>query len=373
MNADSKSIEIEDIKDNINILDYAGRIGFTIERVGNWFTLKEHDSVRIDKSGRHFFRNSTGEKGSIIDFVMAFEGKDLPDAISYLKKELSHTSASSGKGANADKAKEKQRLEKEKIGEFKLPAKDDNMRNVFAYLIKKRRISQKVVSAFVKNKMLYQDKHKNCVFVSYDGKDKPIFACKRGTNTYKRFVGNVQGSDYSHSFFVDNGAGKLVISESVIDAMSIMTMVQMNKTEFPDPSSGEAYQKFDYLCLAGVGKFENALSYHLPQKNYDKIYICLDRDKAGFKAASEIMRYIEELENAGKVQNGVQIIYASPKFEKDFNEYLQKLRSEKRMPSIDDCITRTTDVLCEETSLSEKDNEDMVDFEMDDDFEMDFQ
>lgn len=49
--------------------------------VGRYFTLKEHDSVRIDPDKNRFVQNSTGVKGSIIDFVMQFENTDKTTAI----------------------------------------------------------------------------------------------------------------------------------------------------------------------------------------------------------------------------------------------------------------------------------------------------
>lgn len=47
-----------------------------------------------------------------------------------------------------------------------------------------------------------------------------------GTNTYKRFVADVKGSDYSKGFYVDNQADKLFVGESVIDIMSKMTLLK---------------------------------------------------------------------------------------------------------------------------------------------------
>lgn len=79
--------DLEKLKD-ISIVDYARQIGFTPIKVGRYYSLKEHDSVRIDTSRNVFFRNSTGEKGSIIDFVMAMRGISLGAAIKELNGNL---------------------------------------------------------------------------------------------------------------------------------------------------------------------------------------------------------------------------------------------------------------------------------------------
>ena len=49
---------INRIKEDISITDYAVRLGFTLKKVGSYYTLKEHDSVRIDPVKNKFYRNS---------------------------------------------------------------------------------------------------------------------------------------------------------------------------------------------------------------------------------------------------------------------------------------------------------------------------
>lgn len=130
--------------------------------------------------------------------------------------------------------------------------------------------------------MLYQDKNNNCVFVSYDIKDKtkPIFACKRGSNTYKPFYGDVPACDYTQCFYVDNNSEKVFITESVIDAMSIMTIIGVN------------WQKFNYIALAGVGKWE-AVKTYLENTDIKELYIALDNDEKGVIAAQQICSYVK--------------------------------------------------------------------------------
>ena len=186
------------------------------------------------------------------------------------------------------------------------------MKNVYAYLVSTRGIDKAIVSDFIKHKMLYQDIHKNCVFVSYKNRE-PMFAAVRGTNTKKRFLGDVEGSNYDYLFFIDNNGKNLVIAESVIDAMSIMSIYKSN---------GDNYKKNDYIALAGTQKHEGVFN-HLAKKKYESILICLDNDEAGKKAAVMLEEKIKEVY---PMQNIRKIL---PMNGKDFNEYLQILKGKQ--------------------------------------------
>ena len=153
------------------------------------------------------------------------------------------------------------------------------MRNVYAYLGKTRQIDGSVINEFVKRQMLYQDDRNNCVFVSRNKEGEPVFACMRGTNTYKRFVADVKGSDYSKGFYVDNQADKLFVGESVIDIMSKMTLLKKD---------GVDYHDYNYLAMAGTQKQE-AIEYVLDSNQQIKeIFLGMDNDTGGFKAVTKL-------------------------------------------------------------------------------------
>ncbi|MBS6799170.1 MAG: toprim domain-containing protein [Firmicutes bacterium] len=295
---------IERIKENVKITDIAGDLNLTLEKVGSYYTLQEHDSVRIEPRKNIFIQNSTGRAGSVIDFVMLFGNMKFKEAIDFL----------TGKKHLERKKSEKVKASTEEKKDFILPEKTNTMRNVFAYLIKSRGIEGSVVSEFVKRRNLYQDKRNNCVFVSYK-ENKPIFACLRGTDTKHRFLGDVSGSDYKYSFFIDNGAKKLIIIESVIDAMSVMTLYFMN---------GDKYMEFDYLALAGTQKWEEPIKTHLYKRGYEKVLLCLDNDAAGRLASEKIEKYISD------IAPQITVKRVLPKKGKDYNEYLQIVRMERK-------------------------------------------
>mgnify|MGYP003098833260 FL=1 len=76
------------IKEQVKIVDYASRMGFTVIRKGRYFSLKEHDSVIIDPEKNCFWRNSKlgngnsiGNGGSIIDFLLEFTDRSLNEVL----------------------------------------------------------------------------------------------------------------------------------------------------------------------------------------------------------------------------------------------------------------------------------------------------
>lgn len=318
------------MKNEIQITDYAHRLGFTLKRVGSYYTLVEHDSVRIDPVKNIFYRNSQPSISgrSIFDFLIEFQDgiNNFHDAMVELGAERyadgSYTPIPKIKKSPATKPAPKA---------FELPERDNNVKNVYSYLINTRHIDKEVVSKLMGKGYIKQDKHKNCMFVGYEDTTckKPVFACLRGTNTEKPFKGDVSGSDYSKGFYIDNGSTTLCVTESPIDAMSFMTLYKMN--------GGNPFE-YNYLSLSSVNK-DRTLYARLENENIDNVILCLDNDDAGIKAAEHIK---SQLENCNC---NVKVII--PKY-KDLNECLcklsktksQSIKSEKEkysIPSVTPC------------------------------------
>lgn len=289
--------DLEEIK-KISITECARQMGFTPVKIGSYYTLKEHDSVRIDPRKNIFFRNSTGDRGTVIDFVMAFKGVSCGEVIKLLCDEI-----------ELPKVYKEQNSVPQKKKELILPAKARNMKNVFAYLVKTRCINQKIVQEMVDRDMLYQDKRNNCVFVSRNENGKSVFASVRGTNTDKKWVGDVSGCDYSHSFFIDNCSRNLIVTESVIDAMSMMDIKEQR---------GENHQEYNYLSVSGLGKSREALGYHLGKTLYDIVFLAFDNDDKGREIAKEMKKHIES------INQDISVSMLIPEAAKDWNEELQK-------------------------------------------------
>ena len=193
------------IKDTIRIEEFAKELGYTVVRKGRYYSLKEHDSVIIDPDKNCFWQNSIpgrgdaiGIGGSVIDFAIVLGNMTKAEALAVLEKKAVHFS---NKKQDQYENKPKQQNHQEKKV-LKLPGKDNNMRKVFAYLTKTRGIAPEIVQEMVNRKQLYQDINGNCVFISYEPGEngKAVFACRRGTNTFVPFYGDMPGCDYTKCF-----------------------------------------------------------------------------------------------------------------------------------------------------------------------------
>jgi len=207
------------IKRNINIVDYAELIGFTVKRIGeDTYTLEEHDSVRISNSKNIYSRHSNcGKGGSIIDFVMEFtEFNTYPAAVTHLMEELEGNTnrvrpAYTGKQeCMTDYVKPELKLN-EPIGGFS--------KRAWTYLIYKRYIDPNIVSDAFKRGEIYQDIRGNVCFIGkdYDGEVK--YGHTRSTRPNYTYRGDMPGSSKAVSFSMnlsvplDKAPKKLFVSE----------------------------------------------------------------------------------------------------------------------------------------------------------------
>ena len=133
---------------------------------------------------------------------------------SYAGTEISHNSY------NPNKPKPQQLKQP-----FVLPAKNDNMRRMFAYLLLTRGLDKGVVQEFVRRKMLYESKnYHNAVFVGYDQNGTAKHAHERGTITGKPFKHNIPSSKPEYSFHWNGTSSHLFLFEAPIDMLSFISM-----------------------------------------------------------------------------------------------------------------------------------------------------
>lgn len=308
------------VKQEIPILEYAQHLKYTPKKVGgNEYTLAEHDSVRIDAATNLFYRHSTGEGGSIIDFAMMMHGINEHAALSELRGYLLGRKPYMALQMSDSKERASPAPPKK---EFHLPPPAKGRFNrVFAYLGKTRGIDTQIISEAIHQNRLYEDDHHNCVFVGYGKDNNALYATKRGTLTESSFKGEVEGSQ-KIGFYVDNGSPRLFVTESAIDAMSIMTLLKMN---------GRDYKKYNYLSLGCLS--DKALQYRLEGSggNVKKIFFALDNDNLAVLKSSGLPApnhgQIKAAEYRDKYrQLGYDTIIKTPTM-KDFNEDLQRVRS----------------------------------------------
>lgn len=347
----------DQIKQSVSILDYAGMHGIELQRVGRYYTIKEHDSVRIDPDKNCFWRNSGIGKtttGSVIDFANVFvHDDDLHESLKELTGFVSGNSVlyetASGRQRHQDQMT---RWRKKPLAE-NLPERAKNMHRVYAYLTQTRFIEPEVVQEFVNRKMLYQDVRGNCVFVAYDDTKKPVFASFRGTLSEKKFLGDVSGSNYREGFYINNNADRLIVTESVIDAMSVMSILH---------GQGIDYKQYDYLPLNSADKHETLL-VHLAENPKEQVLLALDHDLAGVKNMQILKEKILD-EFSGMDMRAEQVTFHVPE-KKDWNEELldtmKHLRpvteidflKAKSLPEIHYCAVQSTQDI-EETGFHKR-------------------
>ncbi len=280
--------------------DLLASLGYTVKRIGNYYTTAEMDSIRI-KNRRTWKRYSTKQGGDAIDFVQQFCGKSFPEAVNYLLDFHG--------GARYPRAPPFPR-KKQEIRTFSLPPANADNRRVTAYL-RKRGIAEQVIQNFIDAGLLYEDaKYHNCIFVGKNGAEKPVYAAKRGT--YDRdgvsFRGDQTGSDKEIAFRLpcDPKSLRVFVFEAPIDLMSYCTLHRRVKSN----------------AVALCGLYDGPLDTYLRENPHIRqIDLCLDADGPGKEAAEQM----KEKYSA----KGYSVTVHTPLRGKDWNEYLQ-LRQKSR-------------------------------------------
>ena len=193
----------------------------------------KHDSISV--RGNRWYDHKNMRGGYPLKFMQEFYGMNFRTAM----KELLHGEEPElGRKKNTEQEKPKVSEETEvngntakcedgtKKSEFKLPEKDNNMKRVFAYLLKTRFLDKDVVRSFVEQNILYQEKeHGNIVFVGTNKDGVLKSACKKSTaEQTKSFRMTIAGSDCRYGFCWRGDSSKLYVFEAAIDLMSFITL-----------------------------------------------------------------------------------------------------------------------------------------------------
>ena len=267
-----------------DIADFLRTQGETLERAGNEYRWKRHDSLTVREN--KWYRHSQSKGGGPIDFVMEFYGRSFTEAVQLLTGEL-------GEGKPEQTAPPP-------LSDFRLPPRSPDPGQVKRYLTEARRIDEDVTGFFISSGDIYEEAaHHNAVFVGRDGNGIPRYAHQRGTAGSFRL--DVKGSDKAFNFCYRGEGEKLFVFEAPVDLLSFLCLFKKD------------WQKHSYLSLGGVG--EKALVRFLSDRPSVKtIYLCLDSDEAGNEACSRIAKLTPE---------GLTVHRLVPLF-KDWNEVLQR-------------------------------------------------
>ena len=158
------------------------------------------------------------------------------------------------------------------------------MRRMYAYLTKHRCIDRDVITAFVQEKMLYEDDpHHNCVFVGLDENGEARHAHLRSTGSQgKVFRINVESSDIKHSFHKNGTDRSLYVFEAPIDLLSHITL-------YP-----AGWLEHSYVACCGTS-VQPVLERLRQNPKLNMVYLCLDNDEAGEDACDGMLDTLEDM------------------------------------------------------------------------------
>ena len=278
----------------------------------------EHDSIVIYEDDNTYHRYSNGNGGDAVAFMMEFSGIDESDlnkhdqvneCIRILEQRLK---------INPELAVQQVRYKREKP-KFVMPEKADTNRKVRDYLCRTRGIEERIVDKWIHEGLLFQEAGRfgNCVFVSRDENGKPVYGVKRSADPKRKFVVDVEGSDYSQGFFIkgkldyytkvsDNFASEhssLFVTEAVIDLMSLQSLYlrrrdyelrQQGKLDCDPEDYENRFLNSNWYSLNGCRKYDGLLNTIASHKGIKDIFLALDNDEAGRNASKAIKEEIQK-------------------------------------------------------------------------------
>ena len=262
----------------VDLVEFLRHQGEKLIRSGPEYRLASDHSITVQ--GNEWYDHAIKEGGGPISFVQQFYNLSYPEAITCLlggEQGIVY--------ASAQKQEEKPRKE------FALPSAGQEMRRMYAYLLKHRFLDRNVVNAFVRAGLLYESCEKskdgtreyhNAVFVGKDENGVPRHAHKRSLNSLgKTFRINVEGSDPRCSFHYTGTSDRLYVFEAPIDLMSFLS-------RYP-----RGWQEHSFVALCGTA--EHAMLWMLEQNpGLRTVCLCLDHDEAGIEASGRLAELLHE-------------------------------------------------------------------------------
>ena len=283
---------------SVDLEEFLRRRGEKLLRAGRESRLARihHITVR----GNEWYDHIARQGGHAVSFVQHYYGMSYQEAMELLLgNEL---------GATYPAAEPKR---EEPPKPFALPPPHTDMRRVYAYLMKQRRVSREVVTHFARSGLLYEDaQYHNCVFVGTDEHGVPRHAHKRSTNSQgKSFKLNVAGSDARYSFHHPGTDGDLYVFEAPIDLLSYITLHPEN------------WQQHSYVACCGTS-YEPVRWILTRMEAPQMVSLCLDHDNAGDQGCERMAKQISS-------EFGIPTRRLVPE-QKDWNEDLCALREAPR-------------------------------------------
>lgn len=314
---------------DVSILTICDALGLKYKQESyHEYHLLDHPSLKIHPTkGWYWFSRQKG--GNAIDFCIDYIGYRFVDALQFLLNlagRLSEFASGRWPGKSGHAAHKPVNSFPHLPGGVYLPSFAQNWDTALNYLVRKRGIDEQIVRDAMGDLKIYESaKRHNCVFVAFDDNKIPKSAAVRSTGR-KTWKGDAKGSIKRYAFTLGHpDAATIHVFESVIDALSYMTLVKRNG-QIPDDL---------YLSLDGtaVSPLDNWLQRH---PGADTIAVHTDNDDAGKHAFDAI---------CGRFDGQYKVIDARPTAYKDVNEALlatledqQKTKQKPLITNITSCI-----------------------------------
>ncbi len=290
---------------NVDLEQLLLQHGETLIPAGREKRLASNHSITIRKNCWYDHAEETG--GLAIDFVKMYYQMTFSEAMAFLL---------SAEGMyHIESLAEPAERERKKLV---LPEANNDMKRLYAYLVKKRGIAPEVVSFFVKEELLYESReenkttgkvYQNAIFVGRDSDGAARHAHKKGLySDGKSYRGNLAGSEPEYSFQYRGPSNKVYVFEAPIDLMSYITL-------HPDD-----WQQHSYIALMGVSG-KALLRFLKDWEETEIIVFCLDNDEAGNQAIERLTAEVQRLGKSLQIQIEQSIA-------KDWNEDLQTYQNQ---------------------------------------------
>lgn len=291
-----------------DIKGYLESIGEKVLRSGTEYMWEKHDSVKI--RGHVWYRHSTGDKGTAVNFLMEFFDFTFQDAVITL---LNGNYIASSKTKPEDMIQMKLPIIKHKNTNIILPPKNNNNKRLYAYLCKYRCINNSIVEYFIRKGLIYEDKdNHNIVFIGKDKKGNVRYAGLKGTLTDKPFCRELNNSDKKYGFKHIGTSDTLYVFEAFIDLFSFIELYLINND----------WKEQNYLALGGL----NYLPLKKLLESYPhimKINICTDNDSNSSDGKNHGQIFADKIIKQLSGQYSVSKIVPALK---DWNEILRQRR-----------------------------------------------
>jgi len=327
-----------------NLADYFLRSGYTTKRHGNEIKVKDFGGFYVNEQTNQWYCFSTQEgNANAIDCLMTMLNYDFKQAV----YELTGRDVSDLRSSEYPKKERPQFTSPTKSApvtqekkELCMPERDENMRRVFAYFCKERKIPAHIIEELAHAKLLYQSqqefksevngipqttKNSNAVFVHVNENGEAVGGEVQGVNSFKRYKGVVTGTSGSVFMFTPNptsdGKPKTAyLFESAIDLMSFYAFCKS--------------EKMKGVTLISMAGLKPTVPLRLQEQGV-RIISCVDNDEDG--RAFESRNGFERSKNCLLVKAGVKdwndllkLKIENPKAVQDFVPEIEKKSFFKR-------------------------------------------